>query len=263
MIFLYATLTESQLFCSTIVTTKAKQNITISHTVYCYNCRSTIFTYKTDALRFPQLLQALMESREPFRNPLMASGESPLPLPVEHHHSQSLQLTSPLPSRSAVARAMTLKSPATSLPQHNQHVSTDHTLDLSSSRKTTSSVRHVLAAVRVQRGMVDGSVHFESTDVDAWTSTQLVRCYVHPVTSEERVSVRFTDGTSADVVSGAVLFPHEHTLDQQVSKIHTMYLTTSHTSEQFQAPNIDEQTQEGGIEEDFLTCRPSSRDMQQ
>lgn len=160
-------------------------------------------------------LHSSMLSRHPLTSPEMAKPPSPPAFQLERHHLQSLPLTTSEQCRSAVPAPTTEPCPRAAQPPQNFHVSTLHSFQLSPSTETLMPVSHVPAAVRVQRRMLQDDVISEASDFEAWTSAHLERCYVNPLTSEERVSLRFPDGSTADVVSGAVLFPHERVPDEQ------------------------------------------------
>lgn len=52
--------------------------------------------------------------------------------------------------------------------------------------------------VRVQLHLLDETVPDETQDVNSWTLAHLLHTYVDPLTSEERVRVRFVDGRTTD-----------------------------------------------------------------
>lgn len=70
--------------------------------------------------------------------------------------------------------------------------------------------------------------------------------------------MRFTDGTTMDVVSGAVMFPHERQPEQEPQRTQTQNPIISQTPEFIRGSSTEVFTREAHNGEDELTCRPSS-----
>lgn len=149
---------------------------------------------------------------------------------------------------------------AAALLELQHHVSTSRPRDLYESRRIPCPVVTVPRVVQLQVGLLDETMVEDTLELQNWTSAQVLKTSIDPVSLQEMLTLQFEDGVQRDYVSGAVQQPHNRSPHLEEQNQASLNLCT-----ELSDPPMQSQF-EGGIAlhteklDMYRTCRPSSRE---